>query len=160
MGDLVVPIPADSVSSSDYYSTPDAVIQLTGISVGTIPGIDDSGDLTTYLEGVLLRVSDMMDHYWAKQNQASYLTDDPRPAGVDGIAADMASTVVRNAIVGQSSEITRIDDFVAKVVTLELLTDEVKEQLKLYASGGGAGTVDFRQDTIADLSGDTIIWED
>lgn len=140
----------------DFYSTPDAVKTRTGIGPEDL-GLDSSEDLETFLEELLTEITELMDRLMRK----SYLSVVPLPAGLNGIAADIASDSVREMIVTRQTPVVRIDDFAVRIIQSKLLNPDTRERLKLYSAGRGVVSVDLGQPDISGLLGadpDTAIF--
>lgn len=132
--------------TTTFYGTAAAVLTRTGIQPSDL-GLDDDDALTTFLEGLLTEVTDLMDRLMRK----SYLTDTTIPAGLNGIAADTASDSVREMVATRQTPVVRIDDFAVRVIQSRVLGPDVKERLKLYARGGGVISVELGEDQLAPL---------
>jgi len=87
----------------------------------------------------------------------SYLAEDPIPAGLHGIASDAASNAVREMVATRQTPVVRIDDFAIRVIQSNVLSPDIRERLKFYATGGGVASLDLSQDVYSDVNLGT--WE-
>lgn len=126
-----------------FFSTAQAVIERTGIGpedLGFDEGTEEENDdaLEAFLEGVLTEVADLIKH----KIRRDYLTefDDGDitsiPAGLTGIAADIASDAIRTMVATRQTPVVRIDDFVVKVIRTFVFSEDVLRRLRLYGSRG------------------------
>ena len=125
------------------YGTAAGVKTRTGVQHGDL-GLADDAALTTFLEGLLDEVTDVMDR---KMGQ-SYLTVTV-PKGLDGIANDAAADAVRTMQVSRQTPVVRIDDFAVRTIQSRVLAPDILQRLKLYSLGGGARSLELTQDTLA-----------
>lgn len=141
------------MSAQTFYGDAASVKARTGIEA-TDFGFSQDSDLTTYLEGLLAELSDTFDRYL----RTTYLgvvdansNPVPVPAGLNGIANDCAAYIVGQQVASRQTPVVRVDDFRVTVTSSTVLTNDVKERLKLYSAGRGAVSVDVGQDMLRDL---------
>lgn len=127
-----------------FYSTAPDVIARTGVTPEDL-GLAAAADLTTFLNGLLLEVTDIMD----REMRISYLTAATIPAGLSGIAADAAADSLRTMVATRQTPVVRIDDFAVRVIQTRVLSPDLKERLKLYSVGKGVGSVNMDSDISA-----------
>lgn len=113
-----------------FYSSADEVRRRTGIRASDL-GIDDETDLTTFLEALLTEVADLINRRIGR----SYL-DITVPAGLAGIAADVASDSIRTMVATRQTPVVRIDDFAVTVIRAKVFTPDVRDRLRLYGNRG------------------------
>ena len=118
----------------DFYSSVAAVRARTGIGPVEL-GFGTDEELAVFLEDTLREVSDLMD----RKMHRSWLAEDPIPAGLAGIAADIASESIRQMVVTRQTPIVRIDDFAVRTISAQMLSGDVQRRLRLY--GLGATTI-------------------
>jgi hypothetical protein len=124
-----------------FYSTATAVRTRSGVGPEDL-GLDDEVELTAFIEELLLEITDLMDRRMKK----SYLTGDV-PAGLAGIAADVAADSVRDMVVSRQTPIVRVDDFAIRTISSRLLSADMVARLRMY--GASVGSIDVG---LADLS--------
>jgi hypothetical protein len=142
-----------------HYSTPEAVKTRTGIQAADL-GLEEDGGGETPLDnflGLLLEeISDLMSRTMRKDWIA--LADagevEEVPAGLNGIAADIAADSVRAMVVGRQTPVVRIDDFAVRTVTSATLSRDVLKRLKLYSANGGVGSYTLAATDLAELATD------
>jgi len=141
------------MSAQTFYGDAASVLIRTGIDFSDF-NLADAPALTTYLEGLLGEISDTFDRYL----RTTYLgvvdvnnNPVPVPAGLNGIANDACAYIVAQQIASRQTPVVRVDDFRITVSTSTVLTNDIKDRLKLYAAGRGAVSVDLGQDMLRDL---------
>lgn len=130
--------------SQTFYGDAASVITRTGIDPSDL-GLADDPALTAYIEGLLAELTDTFDRHL----RTSYLTT-AVPAGLNGIANDACAYLVGQQVASRQTPVVRVDDFRVTVTSSTVLTNDVKERLKLYAAGRGVVTVDVGQDILRD----------
>jgi len=120
---------------ADFYSTVAAVKARTGVQPTDL-GIGTDEELTALIEEMLGEASDLMDRKMGR----SWLTEDPIPKGLAGIAADIVSDSIRQMMVTRQTPVVRIDDFVVRTISAQMLSTDVVRRLRLY--GLGAKTIE------------------
>ncbi|HSV93929.1 MAG TPA: hypothetical protein VLH81_12675 [Desulfobacterales bacterium] len=114
-----------------FYSSAQAVRDRTGVRPGDLGQASDAA-LTTFLEGLLLEVTDLIDR---KLNK-SYLATSPIPPALAGIAADIAADALRTMVATRQTPIVRIDDFAVRVIRSAMLSPDVNARLRLFGRRG------------------------
>jgi hypothetical protein len=59
-------------------------------------------------------------------------------------------------IATRQTPVVRIDDFAVRTLPSRLLTDDVRQRLRLYAAGGGAASADI---ALPDVVGSDWSWD-
>lgn len=120
-----------------FYSTVQAVIDRTGVEPADL-GQDDDAELEAFLESLLTEVADLINHKirrnYLAQLDAGTITS--IPAGLIGIAADVASDSIRTMVATRQTPVVRIDDFVVKVIRTYVFSEDVLKRLRLYGKRG------------------------
>jgi hypothetical protein len=124
-----------------FYSTPDAVIERTGIVPKDL-GLADDDALETFLEGLLTQMSDLLNRAMNRDYLAllAAASIDAIPAGLTGIASDVAADALRTMVATRQTPIVRIDDFAVTTLRARVFSDDVKARLRLYGKRG-LGTI-------------------
>jgi hypothetical protein len=127
-----------------HYGSPDAVRARTGVRADDL-GFMTDGELDSFLVDLLEQVSDLMNRLmrrdWLAELAAGTVAE--IPAGLHAIAADMAASSVREMLAARQAPVVRIDDFAVRTVSPRLVTEDVRERLRLYAAGGGVGSYEL-----------------
>lgn len=141
------------MTAQTFYGDAASVVARTGIDAADL-GFDSSDDLTAYLNGILAELTDTFDRYM----RTTYIgvVDDndaavPVPAGLNGIANDCAAYIVGQQVASRQTPVVQVSDFRLVVTSSTVLTNDVKERLKLYSSGRGAVSIELGQDMIRAL---------
>jgi hypothetical protein len=131
----------------DFYGSAEAVITRTGVKPEDL-GFDglETGRLEDFLEELLTEMSDLMDRSMRK----SYLAE-TIPAGLNGLAADIAADAVREMVATRQTPVVRIDDFAVRVIRTNVFSPDAEKRMKLYAAGRGVVSVDLGEDQLAPL---------
>ncbi|GBC86992.1 hypothetical protein HRbin12_00992 [bacterium HR12] len=140
------------------YSSPAEVRARTGIRPEDL-GYLTEAELDSFLTGLLEQVSDLMNRLmrrdWLAELAAGTVAE--IPAGLHGVAADLAAASVREALATRQSPVVRIDDFAVRTVGTSLITPDVRERLRLYAAGGGVGSYELGLPDVAGASWSTDV---
>jgi hypothetical protein len=140
-----------------HYSTPAQLQLRTGIGprdlgLGTQQELD--GVLTELLEQVSDLANRVMRRDWLAELDAGLVAE--IPAGLHATVADMAATALREMIATRQTPVVRIDDFAVRTLPSRLLTEDVRQRLRLYAAGGGAASADI---ALPDVVGSDWSWD-
>ncbi len=134
-----------------HYSAPSEVRARTGIRPEDL-GFGTDQELEGFLVQLLEQVSDLMNRWmrrdWLAELQEGLITE--VPAGLHGIAADVAASSVREMVVSRQTPVVRIDDFAVRTLRTQLLGPDVRERLRLYAAGRGGASQELG---LPDLAG-------
>lgn len=118
------------------YSSSAAVVGRTGVKFDDL-GLADEDALDAFLTDLLAEVSDLMN----QSMRRDYIDEGAIPAGLNGIAADMATDAVTQMLVTRQSRVVRIDDFAIRTVTSRVLTPDIEKRLRRYAVGMSTVTI-------------------
>jgi hypothetical protein len=120
-----------------FYSSAAAVLTRTGIDPADL-GLGTDEELAEFLEALLAEVSDLIDRSMGR----SYLTS-TIPAGLAGIAADIAASSVREMVATRQSPVVRIDDFAVRTISAQMFSSDITKRLALYGAGSRAASLDI-----------------
>lgn len=126
---------------TDYYSSPDAVVQRTGVEPEDL-GLDDDEALETFLEGLLTELADLLNQKMRRDYLALFDAGSIEriPPGLVGIAADVAADALRTMVATRQTPVVRIDDFAVTTLRARVFSDDVLARLRLYGKRG-LGTI-------------------
>ena len=126
----------------EYYSTPEDVIQYTGIQPGDLNLEDDDPEgedpktaadkRTALLEKWLKQITSLI-HGHQKMNYLELVDNEELeevPAGIHNIAMRMAANMVGQAVLRRETPIVKIDDFAVKMVSDAVMTKDIRTDLK------------------------------
>jgi hypothetical protein len=121
----------------DHYASSSTVIARTGVQPADLGLLDDE-ELATFVAGLLAEVTDLMNRKLGRDYLAELEADTITaiPAGLHGIAADIAADSLRTMVATRQTPVVRIDDFAVATIRTKMLSDDVKERLRLYGRSG------------------------
>lgn len=119
------------------YSTAEAVRARTGVDPGDL-GLADDDALNTFLVSLLEELSDLLNRRMGRDYLAELDAGDIAeiPAGLHGIAADVAADSLRTMVATRQTPVVRIDDFVVSTLRARVFTPDVRDRLRLYGTRG------------------------
>lgn len=108
------------------YSNAEDVITSAGVRPTDL-GFAVYAELEVWVDGRLEEISDLIDRHIAEEFQG-----EDAPAGIHGIARQMAVNLIANAVATRSTPVVRIDDWSVRVQQATVFTDDIKHSLSLY----------------------------
>jgi hypothetical protein len=139
---------------ADRYGTVDKVKTRTGVRYSDL-GLDDDPALVTFIEELLDEVTDLLD----RRMRRSFLEEASVPAGLDGIASDVAAEALREMVATRQTPVVRIDDFAVRTLTSRIFSPDIEKRLRLYSLGVTEIDVDTGYFTgLGDLDADTALF--
>lgn len=128
------------------YGSASSVKTRTGVAPEDL-GLDSEEDLDVFLNELLDEITDLFDRRMKK----SYLAEASTPRGLDGIANDAAADSLRTMVATRQTPVVRIDDFAVRTIQTRVFSPDILSRLKIYATGGGAATLELGSDSLAGL---------
>lgn len=111
----------------DYYSTPQDVINYTGIEPKDL-GLETEQELNNLIEKWLKGIKSLID---ADRNR-DYEREGKVPEGIHLIALRIASHLCSIAILKRDTPIVRLDEFTIQLVEDEIFTTAIQNDLKRF----------------------------
>ena len=117
----------------EYYSTPEEVMQYTGIKPQDLGlGIDE--ELKQVIEGWLIQIKDIIDqdrnrdyHQEVEEGKRTEV-----PPGIHHIAMRVCANVIAQAAFRRESTIVQVDDYKVQMVDDQIFTEPIMRDLSRY----------------------------
>jgi hypothetical protein len=111
----------------DYYSSVDDVLSATGVKPTDL-GIESDSKLREFIEARLSEIKSLIDTYCGRD----FSSEGKVPAGINMVAAAMASDFLALAMLRRSTPIVTVNDFTVKQVQSDIFTMATMKALDIY----------------------------
>ncbi len=122
-----------SENNEQYYSSPETVINYTGVHPEDL-GLDDQAELEDTIRGWLVDIKDLIDQ--DRNRDFHKEVENGRwekvPPAIDSIALKMASNMVAQAITRRDTPIIKIGEYAVRMVEDKVFTSNIKDELKRF----------------------------
>jgi hypothetical protein len=108
-----------------YSNAPD-VMQASGVTFEDL-GFTEETEYAEWIDDRLEEISDLIDRRIAAKYQGA-----EAPAGIHGIARQMAVNLIANTVATRNSPTVRVDEWSVRVSQAPVWTDDIERWIELY----------------------------